>query len=246
MRIDFNSYAEAYHRNRGVQPSVLRSLIEGSGLRAGDHVLEVGCGTANYLAAIVAETGATGYGIDPAESMLAQAKADLARAHLTLSGAPAESIPGADGLFTFVFSVDVIHHVGDRVAYLAEAYRVLRPGGRICTATDSHDDIRNRVPLSSYFPETIPHELARYPSIHTIREELGAAGFVDIAVEHVTYQYALTDVTPYRERAFSALRLISEREFGEGLSRLERAAAAGPVSACSLYTLIWATRPDIS
>ena len=56
MKIDFNTYADAYQRNRAIQPKVLQALIEGGKLTAGDAVLEIGCGTANYLAAIVAET----------------------------------------------------------------------------------------------------------------------------------------------------------------------------------------------
>jgi ubiquinone/menaquinone biosynthesis C-methylase UbiE len=244
VSIDFNTYAAAYQRNRSVQPLVLRSLVEGGRVQAGDPVLEVGCGTANYLAAIVAETGATGYGIDPAADMLAQARSDPARASLNMQVGSAESIPFGDGAFRFVFAVDVIHHVGDRPAFAAEAFRVLQPGGRICIATDSHEDIRNRVPLSSHFPETVPHELERYPAISTIIAELAAAGFGDVSTGHAAHEYALTDSTPYRERAFSALRLISDAEFEAGLKQLQRDLAAGPVSAVSLYTLVWAIKPE--
>ena len=48
MRIDFNTYADAYQRNRAIQPKVLQALIDGAGLAAGDAVLEIGCGTANF------------------------------------------------------------------------------------------------------------------------------------------------------------------------------------------------------
>ena len=243
MSIDFNSYADAYQRNRSVQPKVLEALIAGSGLASNDSVLEVGCGTANYLAATVSETGAAGHGVDPAARMLAQARSDPARANLALSVASAESLPFADGSFRFVFSVDVIHHVSDRVAFATEAYRVLEPGGKLCTVTDSHKDIANRVPLSSHFPETIPHEFERYPPIETLRGELRSAGFVNLTTSHVDYGYELADITPFRERAFSALRLVSDEQFATGLARLERELEAGPVPARSVYTLIWATRP---
>ena len=244
MKIDFNSYADAYLRNRAVQPMVLRALVEECGLAPRDSVLEIGCGTANYLAAIAAETGAAGFGIDPAAVMLAQARSDPGKRNLTLQVAPAESLPFPEAAFRFAFSVDVIHHVGDRTAAAREAFRVLQSGGRLCIATDSHEDIANRVPLSSHFPETIPYELQRYPPIDAIVAELRDAGFDSVDVTHVSYDYPLTDITPYFERAFSALRLISEDDVQSGLTRLEKDLHDGPIPARSLYTLIWATRAD--
>ena len=93
MRTDFNSYADAYARNRSIQPNLLRSLLAGAALVEGDRVLEIGCGTGNYLAAVVAETGATGYGIDPSQKMLDQVRSDPARANLKLTEATAEALP---------------------------------------------------------------------------------------------------------------------------------------------------------
>jgi SAM-dependent methyltransferase len=243
MRIDFNTYADAYERNRAVQPKVLRALIEGGGLAAGDAVLEIGCGTANYLAAIVAETGAEGRGVDPAEQMLAEARQNPAKLGLELLRDSAEALPFADSTIAFAYSVDVIHHVGDRAAAAREALRVLAPGGRLCIATDSAEDIANRVPLSSHFPETVAHELRRYPAIETLMTELADAGFAELSTTHVCYDYALTDLTPYRERAFSSLRLIADGELAAGLARMERDLADGPIAARSIYTLIWATSP---
>jgi SAM-dependent methyltransferase len=71
---------------------------------------------------------------------------------------PAES-------FDLLFSVDVVHHITDCAQAFREAWRVLRPGGRFCIVTDSEDIVRNRQPLSVYFPETIALELSRYPAI---------------------------------------------------------------------------------
>jgi ubiquinone/menaquinone biosynthesis C-methylase UbiE len=243
MSIDFNAYADAYLRNRAVQPMVLQALVGGSHLGPGDAVLEIGCGTANYLTALVAETGATGYGIDPAEGMLAEARSDPSRANLDLQIAPAEALPFADGAFRFAFSVDVVHHIGDRAAAAREAFRVLAPGGRLCMVTDSHDDITNRIPLASHFPETVPHDLARYPGMETVQGELQGAGFAEIGFARVAYAYPLTNLTPYRERAYSVLRLLPEDAFAAGMARLERDLADGPIPACSVYTLIWATKP---
>jgi erythromycin 3''-O-methyltransferase len=54
----------------------------------------------------------------------------------TFSVGSAENLKFAAGFFNFVFSVDVIHHVRDRIRYFSQAYRVLRPGGLLATLTD--------------------------------------------------------------------------------------------------------------
>ncbi|MDG6903635.1 MAG: methyltransferase domain-containing protein [Nitrososphaerota archaeon] len=80
----------------------------------------------------------------------------------------AEKLGFEPDLFDLVFSVDVIHHITDKLSHFREAYRALKPGGRVCTVTDSEWIIRNRQPLSVYFPETVAAELTRYPSISQI------------------------------------------------------------------------------
>jgi ubiquinone/menaquinone biosynthesis C-methylase UbiE len=162
---------------------------------------------------------------------------------LRLGEGRAEALPLPDGAFDLLFSVDVIHHVGDRAAYFREAARVLKSGGLLCTATDSEIDIEGRRPLSSHFPETIPIERARYPTVATLWDELRAARFNAIDVHSTCIEYDLTDIQPYRDRAFSSLHLISDDAWRDGLARLEKDLAAGPIRGRSLYTLIWATAP---
>jgi ubiquinone/menaquinone biosynthesis C-methylase UbiE len=155
----------------------------------------------------------------------------------------AESLPFPSATFDLVISTDVIHHVRDRDAYFREAARVLRAGGRIATVTDSHEDIRHRRPLSSHFPETVAIEYRRYPSVTTLLREMAVAGLEDPLVTEVSRSYDLTDIQPYRDRAFSSLHLIPEQAFARGLTRLEEELAQGPIPVVSRYTIIWATRP---
>jgi ubiquinone/menaquinone biosynthesis C-methylase UbiE len=155
----------------------------------------------------------------------------------------AERLPFPEGSFDLVMSTDVIHHIGDREAYFREAARVLRPGGRIVTVTDSADDIRGRRPLSSHFPETVAIELRRYPSLSTLLAEMNAAGFPIAQTVRVGLDYELESIDAYRDRAFSSLLLIDDEAFARGIARLEAELARGPVQCRSLYTLLWGTRP---
>src|SRR4029079_14990121 len=117
-------------------------------------------------------------------------------------------IPAGDALFDLVFSVDVIQHVSDRDRYFREAARVVNPGGLICTATDSDEDIDRRRPLSSHFPETVAVEKRRYPAIETLAGESAGAGLAEIWTMHAELAYDLIEIDSYRERAFSSLHLI--------------------------------------
>jgi hypothetical protein len=67
----------------------------------------------------------------------------------------------------------------------------LKPGGGVCTVTDSDEIIRNRIPLSVYFPETIEIELDRYPPIVLLMEMMISAGFTTLYESAAEHSYAM-------------------------------------------------------
>ncbi len=244
-RTDYEAAAAAYARNRAVHPGVVADLIREAGLHAGSRVLDVGCGTGNYARALQEATGCAISGVEPSNQM--RQRAESAATWTALAAGSAEVLPFPESSFDLVYSTDVIHHVGDRNAYFAGASRVLAPGGRIATVTDSRQDIARRRPLSNYFPETAAIEERRYPTITTLRSEMAAAGLTGIHETHVELEYPLADIRGYRERAYSSLLLIPDAALARGVARLEEDLQAGPIAALSLYTLVWGTTaPDMS
>ncbi|MFN8483774.1 MAG: methyltransferase domain-containing protein [Anaerolineae bacterium] len=238
--LNYNDLAAEYTRHRRVHPGVLRALIADAGLTAASRVLEVGCGTGNYTVALTEATGCTCEGIDPSAEMLARLRASAPRVRAQVGRAERLDVP--PHTFDVVFSVDVIHHVADRAAAYAEARRVLRSGGLVCTVTDSEDIIRRREPLAVYFPESVEVELRRYPPISALTDLMREAGFRGLREERVEFAYGLTDATPYRDRAFSSLHLIPEDAFQRGLARMERDLRAGPIPCVSRYLLLWGVK----
>jgi ubiquinone/menaquinone biosynthesis C-methylase UbiE len=236
----FQSLASEYALHRRIHPGVLRALLERGGVLSDDRVLEVGCGTGNYVTALHKATRCHAWGNDPSVEMLARAREQANGVRLSLGRA--EALGFVRGAFDLLFSVDVIHHVTDRARYFREASRVLAFGGRICTVTDSEEIIRNREPLSNYFPESVPVELERYPRIATLREMMNAAGFTALSEQGVEFTDDLTDPQMYRDRAFSSLHLISEEAFRRGLARLESDLAQGGVRRVARYLLLWGTK----
>jgi SAM-dependent methyltransferase len=239
--IDYDRLAAEYARHRRVHPEVLRALT--AAITSASEVLEVGCGTGNYVVAVRERVDCRCCGTDTSAEMLARASA---RSELVqFSRGRAESLEFPAGSFDLVFSVDVIHHVGDRPRFFREAARVLRPGGRVCTATDSEWVIRNRRPLAAYFPETVDADLARYPTLAELRAAMQDAGFVRLEDETVEFVGRLTDLGPYRDRAYSCLRLIPDVAFHRGLARMEEDLRVGPIRWVPRYCLVWGSKPPV-
>ena len=240
-RLDYDRRATEFARHRKIHPEVIRELLASGFFGPGTCVLDVGCGTGNYAAALSEATNCRISGVDPSVRMLAWARDAAPWEFLSKSGG--ENLPFANDTFDVVMSTDVIHHISDRDAYFRQAARVLRPGGHLVTVTDSHDTILRRRPLSSHFPETVGVELQRYPPVPRLLEEMARAGFVERRLVEVSREYDLEDIQAYRDRAFSSLLLIEEEAFHSGISRLEADLARGPIPCVSLYTMIWGTAP---
>jgi ubiquinone/menaquinone biosynthesis C-methylase UbiE len=215
-------------------------LVAGAGIGPAATVLEVGCGTANHLAAIRRRTGARCEGVDPSAEMLRHAaRHDV---DLALRQGRAEELMLPAGTYQLIFSVDVLHHIRQPDRYFQAAFTGLRPGGWLCTATDSPWTIRNRL-LSRYFPATVEVELARYHPIGRLRQALRQAGFIDVHQELVEERYTVTSATSFQDKAYSCLHLIPGQAFQAGLDHLRRDLADGPVEGVWRSCLLWGRRP---
>jgi ubiquinone/menaquinone biosynthesis C-methylase UbiE len=108
--------------------------LEALHLKAGEFVLDVGCGT-GLLAhdmAILVGAGGRVVGVDLSKDMLVLAErrcANLPQVHLKQS--KAENLPEGDKSFDAVTCVQVLLYLSDVSTALSEMHRVLKPGGRI-------------------------------------------------------------------------------------------------------------------
>ncbi len=239
--VNYDGLAREYAQHRGPLPVVTQALIEGGSLTRDSRVLELGCGTGNYVLALQDAAGCACWGIDRSEEMLAHARARAGDVAFALGDAT--HLGFADNSFDLVFSVDVIHHIEAKADFYKEAYRLLVPGGRLCTMTDSEELIRNSMVLSRYFPETVPVNIARYPTVNEHREWMTRAGFREFSEAVVSHPVTVTDSGCYASKANSTLHMIPAHAFEHGLMRLERDLAAGPVTGLRRYLGLWGTKP---
>ena len=124
-------FAQIEARRYELEPFIRNFARFGSS--AGQRVLEIGVGLGTDHVQF-ARAGAELSGVDLTERGIDLVAQRLALENLSsdLQQADAESLPFPDGSFDYVYSWGVLHHTPDTPRAMAEAVRVLRPGGRIC------------------------------------------------------------------------------------------------------------------
>ncbi len=122
-----------------VEQALAALLPEG---RIGD-LLDLGTGTGRILA-VLADRAQRAVGIDLSREMLAVARANLDRAglrHAQVRQGDLYQLPLADASFDVAVMHQVLHFLEEPAAALAEAARVLRPGGRLLIADFAPHDL---------------------------------------------------------------------------------------------------------
>ncbi|MCM2255914.1 MAG: class I SAM-dependent methyltransferase [Vicinamibacteria bacterium] len=150
-----------------------------AGVGPGVEVLDVACGGGASLRLWRALGASRVVGVDVQESAIADAlSSGWPATELALADATNLSGFGDDG-FDAVVSVDAAYHFAPRSAFLEEAARVLRPGGRVAWS-----DLT--LPAGSAFRAVAP--LLAIPAANlgpasALAAEAAAAGFVEVRVE---------------------------------------------------------------
>jgi SAM-dependent methyltransferase len=136
-----------YAETHGDPSSLLRyrlSLIhERAHFQPTDVVLEIGCGNGLHLLAL-ADSFGRGIGIDLSPAMLRVARRHVTRSpwqgKLQFTVDLAEQLSSvADASIDVIFSVGALEHMLDKRRVIANAFRVLKPGGRfICLTPNGH------------------------------------------------------------------------------------------------------------
>lgn len=113
--------------------------------RAGDHVLDLGCGTGAAMARI-RRTGAIVTGVDHSATMIAAARrrlaSDAAFGLVRAEQATFDALPVATGSVSAVLALNVLYFWHDPDPILAELRRVLRPDGRVVAYVTAAETMR--------------------------------------------------------------------------------------------------------
>ncbi|HUS17525.1 MAG TPA: class I SAM-dependent methyltransferase [Chloroflexia bacterium] len=130
-RLDYREVAPPLF-GAAVRNRLLRQMLR---LNGQDRVLELGCGNGKFLL-WNRDRVALSVGVDPAPLF-----ADAAAGVLDLVQGDARLLPLAGASFSKAWSIDVLEHLArpDIDRYLAEAYRVLAPGGLLFVFSNTRE-----------------------------------------------------------------------------------------------------------
>ena len=197
-------------------------------LKQGETVLDLGSGGGIDVLLSARRVGPTGkaYGLDMTDAMLDLARRNQQEAGVTnvefLKG-QIEAIPLPDASVDVIISNCVINLSGDKRQVLAEAFRVLKPGGRFAV---SDVVVRGTVPAK-------------------VRESMELwVGCIAGALEESEFARLLTDVG-FEEPSFEATRFYNAQDAAVFLAQsgLDVAAVADEIDGKFLSAFVRATKP---
>jgi len=206
-------------------------------LNAGETVLDLGSGGGIDVLLSARRVGPAGkaIGLDMTDEMLALARENQQKAGVTnvefLKG-EIERIPLPDSSVDVIISNCVINLSADKDRVIAEAFRVLKPGGRLAVSDvvvrghDVPDDVRRSMEL---WVGCIAGALEE----DSYREKLSRAGFQDVDVEP-TRIYRVADAQQFLAEAGLTDEALLRQMDGRFMSAFVR--ARKPATACCAST----------
>ena len=174
----YNSVSDNYDFSRRAGPRSSRVLIDMLSPIENLRVLDIGCGTGNFLAKLH-QMSRRLVGLDISAGMLAKVRTKVTDA--VLVEGDASLMPFSGKSFDAAYCIQVVHHISDKTKFLQEVYRILRSNGRFVIQTCSHEQLATFV-ASHYFPEGFEFERKRFPRIEEISALLTEVGFSDIDI----------------------------------------------------------------
>ncbi len=136
---DWDTIRALHIADAAVEAAILKAV----GDRAFDSLLDLGTGTGRLLE-LLAPLAVRAIGLDASAAMLAVARANLDRAHVANAQVrlgDIQHLPFAKNSFDVVTVHQVLHYLDEPERAIAEAARVLRPGGRLLVVDFAPHDL---------------------------------------------------------------------------------------------------------
>ncbi len=231
--------AEAYDRLFGtVTAAAITPTLEALQLGPGQRLLDIGCGTGQTVAAAL-ERGVAACGLDLAPAMVALAQQRCPAGRFKVGDA--EALEEEDGVYDAACSLFAINHVPDQEGAIAEAFRILRPGGRFAFTmwrppgpSAFHALVRDAIAAHGQgdIPSPMPAPRLRFGEAEPCRELLLAAGFEQPQVGELPLAFHLESPHTVLELAATSPRvsLLLAQQSEADRRRIEAAILEGALA----------------
>lgn len=206
-----------------------RVVAAATALAPGTSVLDLGCGSGEFLA-LAGDRGAEVAGIDDAEAMVAAARMRVPGADLRVGSI--EELPWPDDTFDVVTALDAVQFADDRRVALAEARRVARNGGLVAVSAWGADHDCDVEAVAIALERLAGRADKRGPRLGEpgIIDALAAdAGLSPLGAQDVSVPFEVADETALQRAFLLDARLSGALEHaGEPAVRATVADAAAP------------------
>ena len=151
----FDGFAAVHHPDghflfRRIEESLLHEAPA-----AGSVTLDVACG-AGKLAARIAANGGQAWGLEPSAEMLELSGFVVPPGGVALVRGIAETLPFSDDSFDSVLCQGALDHFAEPAAFMREAARIVKPGGRVVVALANYESLSCRIGrLGDYFDPAV-------------------------------------------------------------------------------------------
>jgi arsenite methyltransferase len=193
---DTDMLSARYDRISNSQLALGRALVDKMRITEGDAVVDIGCGTGRLTFEVAKTIGPNGHviGLDPSPQRINTAKGkfdDGGHANIEFMVGEAEDLSMiGPGTADHVYYSSVFHWIGEKEKALSEAFRVLRPGGRMGITTIALDgpftftEVAGKVLSQPRFSDRSNGSGGNSHMISSsaLAEMLAALGFVDVHV----------------------------------------------------------------
>ncbi len=178
----------------GMSRPAWEAVADATGIASGSRVLDVACGSGEF-GVLAAARGAQVAGIDAAEGMIDLARAALPGADLRVG--TLERLPWPDAAFDVVTGFNAFQFAPDLAGALAEAARVLRPGGLLAVCNWGRPEANDLHALTRAVQalDPAPTLVARRPigEPGVLEEVLRRVGLTPVDADDVAVPYAPPD-----------------------------------------------------
>lgn len=228
---------ETYHEHFGfLTAQAAEPLLDAVGATKGVRLLDVACGT-GYVSAAAMARGAKPVGIDFVAGMVTEAQ--TRHPGIEFREGDAEALPFGDESFDAVVCNFGVHHFGRLEQAMAEAFRVLAPGGRYAFTVWLPPDevkvnlrqvVRAAIETHGNPHGSLPNAPKEFSDFEESKQALLAIGFADVTATEIPIMGSWSKPDHVLETIYKGMgrtKALMEAQSDEARQKIESAVLEG-------------------